>query len=125
MRISQAQPLSPSPPETAHQNPFSSPRSYQSTLASLDRSLLKPASVLQIFFEDVSLFFVNFFLWPIHGHLILSQQILLILMLPIALPFLIMEALVKGMLAINNSLRGAHLTEYHISLLDLENIIRT
>lgn len=76
--------------------------SYQSSISSLQRPVLKAASPIQVFFEDLFGFTLNFFFWPIHGPLIMSQQILLMIMLPIVFPFLILEVIIKIALTILN-----------------------
>ncbi|MBS0629898.1 MAG: hypothetical protein JSS30_06730 [Verrucomicrobia bacterium] len=93
----------PSPLSSSAMNEIARPSAsapYQSSLTSLDRTSLKPASPLQVFFEDLCGFTLNFFFWPIHGSLIISHQILLIFMLPLVFPFLILEAVTRVFLTI-------------------------
>ncbi len=70
--------------------------SSQSSIASLESSFTKEPPRLQVLCEDILGFFRNLFCWPIHGTMILSQQILLLAFLPVIFPLLVLEFIVQA-----------------------------
>lgn len=70
--------------------------SSQSSITSLETPFTKEPPRLQVLCEDILGFCRNLFCWPIHGTMILSQQMLLLVFLPVIFPLLILEFIVQA-----------------------------
>ena len=96
----------PSSSNPSYESPTYSSQTYtsdssQSSIQSIGASS-KSTFSLRVLFEDLIGFTLNLFLWPIHGPLILLESMMLIIFLPILLPFLIISAIFEVLIAIFN-----------------------